>query len=74
MYQTPLPVYHSSSEFPPENFQRKRTKNYEQKTILKGDGDVSHGNGTKDFYISSTAGATTLSQFSPDSSLLMPNI
>ena len=46
--QTPLPVYHRSSEFPCENLQRRRKK-YEHKTSFKGNGDGNDGNGAKVF-------------------------
>ena len=46
----------------------------EQKISFKGGGDVRYVNGAKTFYLSSTAGAKSLSPISPCDSLIMPNM
>ena len=47
---------------------------YEQKISFKGDGDKIYVNGAKGLHLSSTAGTTTLSPFSPYAYLLMPTM
>ena len=72
--QTPLPVYHSILEFPPNNFWRRRRNFLNIKSALRVMVMEGISMGTNLLHLSSTAGTTILSPFYPYASLIMPNM
>ena len=72
--QTSLPVYYSSSEFPPDNFYKRTRKFMNRNQVLRVVVMEEIAMVPKLLNISSTSGTKILSLFSPYASLLMPTM